>query len=72
MLIGIEHTMDIFKTCYHLVTDINGGNNMCWFFTFTSRTTEAMKGTLQGKSAHVKKWKGRWLIISIMGNKSRL
>jgi len=22
-----------------------------------------MKGTLQGKLAHIKKWKGRWLII---------
>jgi hypothetical protein len=59
--------MDIFKTCYHLVTGINGGNNMRWFFTFTNRSTEAMEGTLQGKSAHVKKWKGRWLIIRYNG-----
>jgi hypothetical protein len=47
--------MNIFKTYYHLVTGINGGNNVRWFFTFTSRPTEAMEDTLQGKSAYIKK-----------------
>lgn len=36
-LVEIEPTISVFRTCYHLVADIDGGNDMCWFFTFAER-----------------------------------
>jgi hypothetical protein len=36
----------VFRTYSYLVVDINGGNDMCWFFTFANRPIRAMKGTL--------------------------
>jgi hypothetical protein len=58
-----EHTINVFRTCYHLVAGIKGGNDMRWFFTFANKPTGAMKGTLQRKPAHVKKWRRWWLIM---------
>jgi hypothetical protein len=36
-LVGIEPTINIFRTCYHMVADINSGNDIHWFFTFTNK-----------------------------------
>jgi hypothetical protein len=51
----IKPTINIFRTCYHLVTNTDGGNDMHWFFTFANRLARAMKGALYGNPTHVKK-----------------
>lgn len=54
-LVIIEPIISVFRTCYHLVASTNGDNDIYWFFNFTNRPIRAMKGTLQGKPAYVKK-----------------
>jgi len=54
-LVIIEPIISVFRTCYHLVASTNCDNDMCWLFNFTNRPIRAMKGTLRGKPAYVKK-----------------
>jgi hypothetical protein len=62
-MVMLEPTVNVSKSCYQLVVDTNGGNTMCWFFTFVNRSNNVMKNMLAGKPTSVKKWRGRWLII---------
>jgi hypothetical protein len=39
----------VFRSCYQLVVDTDGGNDMWWFFTFTNRNNNAMKNMLARK-----------------------
>lgn len=62
-LIGIEPLDNVFRNCYHMVLGIDSSNDMQLFFTFTNKPTRVIKGTMCGKFAHVKKLRGRWLVI---------
>lgn len=66
-LIGNEPKVNVFRNCYHLVVDTDGGNEVHCFFTFINRPTRAMKGTLKGKLVHVKKWRERQLNVRYRG-----
>jgi hypothetical protein len=65
-LIKIELSVNIFRNCYHLV-GTDDSNDMHLFFIFANKLTRAIKGTLCRKSAHVKKLRGRWLVMKYSG-----
>jgi hypothetical protein len=66
-LVGIEPIINVFRSCYHLVADTDDDNDMCWFFTLANMPTRAINKTLCGKPVHVKKWRGKWLIVRYSG-----
>lgn len=66
-LVGIEPIINVFRSCYHLVADTDYDNDMCWFFTLANMPTRAINKTLCGKPVHVKKWRGKWLIVRYSG-----
>jgi len=60
-MIGLKPMVNVFKSCYQLVTNTDGGNDMYWFFIFANRRNGDMKNTLTEKPSSIKKWRGSWV-----------
>lgn len=54
-MVGLKPMINFFRCCYQLVTDIDGNNDVLWFFTFFNKSNGAMKNTLTVKPISVKK-----------------
>lgn len=54
-MVGLKPMINFFRCCYQLVTDIDGNNDVLWFFTFFNKSNGAMKNTLTVKLISVKK-----------------
>jgi len=66
-IIRLEPTVNIFKSCYQFIVGIDDDNDMWWFVTFANINNGAIKNKLVGKPIHVKKLRGRWLVVRFIG-----
>jgi len=66
-IIGLEPMVNVFISCYQLVTNTDGSNDMQWFFNFANKNNGIMKNMLAKKMMHVKKLRGIWLVIRFIG-----
>lgn len=42
-LVRIKPTINVFRSCYHLIVGISGGNNVYWLFTFAIGLKEPLR-----------------------------
>jgi hypothetical protein len=53
----MDPSIRVFKHCYTLISSAERESSIPWLFTFSTRLKGFVKGTFQGKSTHVKKWR---------------
>jgi hypothetical protein len=53
-LVRIKPTINVFRSCYHLIVGTSGGNNVYWLFTFAIGPKEPLR-ELYVESLHVSK-----------------
>jgi hypothetical protein len=41
-MVGLEPSVNFFKSFYQLVAETDGGNDVRWFFTFANKSNGAM------------------------------
>jgi hypothetical protein len=58
-ILKMEPSIKVLKHCYTLISNVEREPSIPWFFTFSTRLKGFVKGTFQGKSTHVKKWRGK-------------
>jgi len=66
-IISLKPTVNNFRSCYQFIAGTDDDNDMWWFFTFANINNGAIKNTLVGKPMHVKKLRGRWLVVRFIG-----